>query len=268
MESIRHKDVKPLPGAAPYIGGKRNLVKRLAGRIEKIPHTCYAEPFLGMGGVFFGRHHSPKSEVVNDYNGEVANFFRVLQRHFAAFVDELNWRVASREEFERLQMTPPGTLTDIERAARFYYLQKLAFSGKVTGRTYGVGPGAGKDFNTRRLESHLEALHARLSGVVIECLPYHEFIPRYDRSGTLFYIAPPYYGHEGTYGKGLFGRNDFERMASLLKRIKGRFVLSLNDLSQTRNIFSAFRVERIRTTYTAPEKKSKPARELIISGPL
>ena len=47
--------VDPLPGLAPWVGGKRNLASRLVARIEKVPHSCYAEPFLGMGGVFFRR---------------------------------------------------------------------------------------------------------------------------------------------------------------------------------------------------------------------
>ena len=40
---------------APYIGGKRNLSKLLVERINAVPHALYAEPFVGMGGVFFKR---------------------------------------------------------------------------------------------------------------------------------------------------------------------------------------------------------------------
>ena len=50
----------------------------------------------------------------------------------------------------------------------------------------------------------LGAVHERLSGVIIECLPYVEFVSRYARSGTLFYLDPPYWGCEGDYGKVVF----------------------------------------------------------------
>jgi DNA adenine methylase len=68
----------------------------------------------------------------------VATFFRILQRHYVPFMDMLRWQVTSRAGFERLRRQDPSTLTDLERAARFLYLQKLSFGGKVSGRVFGV----------------------------------------------------------------------------------------------------------------------------------
>lgn len=106
-----------LPGIAPWVGGKRHLARRLIARIEAIPHTCYAEPFIGMGGVFLRRDARAESEVINDWSREVATLFRVVQRHIDALCDEFAWRLAARDEFARLVATDPDTLTDIERAA-------------------------------------------------------------------------------------------------------------------------------------------------------
>jgi DNA adenine methylase len=255
--------VPPLPGAAPYQGGKRNLAKRLIERIEAIPHRCYAEPFVGTGGVFFRRRGAPAAEVINDRSRDVATFFRVLQRHYVPLVDMMRWQLTTRAEFERLRASDPDTLTDLERAARFYYLQRTAFGGKIVGRSFGVVTDTGARFDISKLVPELEALHARLAGVVIECLPFDAFLARYDRPHTLFYLDPPYYGCEGDYGP-LFGREDFVRLAEVLAALEGRFLLSLDDHPAVREIFGAFAIESLSTTYTVG--KAKAVGEVLISN--
>jgi DNA adenine methylase len=259
--------VQPTSPAAPWIGGKRNLAARLVEIIEAIPHRCYAEPFVGMGGVFFRRSTRPKAEVINDFNRDVANFFRILQVHFVPFVEMMRYQLTTRAEFERLSQVKPDTLTDLQRAARFLYLQRTGFGGKVQGRVFGTDPGASSRFDVTKLVPMLEELHGRLAGVVIECLSYADFIERYDRPETLFYLDPPYWGTESYYGKELFSREDFARLAEQLAGIKGRFVLSINDVPEIRQIFGRFARRKVKTTYTARGGHGKPAAELIITGP-
>ena len=116
----------------------------------------------------------------------------------------------------------------------------------------------------------LEDLHTRLAGVVIECLPYGEFIRRYDRPETLFYLDPPHWGCETHYGKDMFSRTDFETLAAQLQTIKGQFLLSLNDVPAVRQAFAAFEMEAVETTYSVSPKQNsrrKKIGEVIISGP-
>ena len=163
----------------------------------------------------------------------------------------------------------PDTLTDLERAARFLYLQRTAFGGKVSGRSFGVARERPARFNLTTLEPMLEDLHSRLAGVVIECLDWSDFIPRYDSAETLFYLDPPYWGCEDDYGKAMFERADFLRLALLLGGIRGRFILSLNDLPEVRETFAGFEMTEIRTTYTISSKRNDPAgsrAELLISN--
>lgn len=231
-----------------------------------MPHDTYAEPFVGMGGVFLRRRRAPKGEIINDRSGDVATFFRILQRHYVPFMDLLRWQFTSRREFERLKATDPATLTDLERAARFLYLQRTAFGGKVAGRNFGVDPMGGR-FNVAKLEPMLDALHDRLAGVTIECLPWADFIARYDRPGTLFYLDPPYYGGETDYGAGMFDRAEYARMAEVLSALKGRFILSINDVPEIRRTFAGFSVQQVRLTYSiSGNDNAKQARELIITG--
>ncbi|MDA8232869.1 MAG: DNA adenine methylase [Magnetospirillum sp.] len=267
MSITNHRQVIPLEPAAPYVGGKRKLAQRLIEMIEAIPHDCYAEPFVGMGGVFLRRSRSPKSEVINDASGDVATFFRILQRHYPQFMDTLRFQVTSRARFEQLVRTDPTTLTDLERAARFLYLQRLSYGGKVAGRTFGVEISRGARFNLNTLAPKLEDLHERLAGVVIEKLDFADFIRRYDRPSTLFYVDPPYVGSEGYYGPGLFRREDMERLARALMSIEGRFIASNADCAEVRAAFDGCEFHPVTVTYSAAGRgHTKRGVELIIVG--
>ncbi|MDD7908652.1 DNA adenine methylase [Pseudovibrio exalbescens] len=238
--------ITPVKPVAPYIGGKMQLAKHVAHRVHEVPHKTYVEPFVGMGGVFFRRAEQPKCEVINDVSGDVVTLFRILQRHYPQFLEVLKFQLTSRSEFERLSLTDPTTLTDLERAARFLYLQRTSFGGKVV--------------------PLLEDVHERLSGVIIENLAYADCIKRYDRPDTLFYLDPPYWACETYYGKGVFSADDFQKLADQLAGIQGRFLLSINDAPEIREVFASFEMEEVGLNYTVNPKSQKKVQELIISN--
>jgi DNA adenine methylase len=131
----------------------------------------------------------------------------------------------------------------------------------VATRTFGVSTTGGARFDVAKVGPLIEAAHERLSGVVIERLPWADFLTRYDRPGTLFYLDPPYYGCEGDYGKTLFDRDQFTAMATHLRTLKGRFILSLNDHPDVRRIFEGFTIEPVpcATPSAAPPRaRSQP----------
>lgn len=266
MESMQA--VTPVSPAAGYIGGKRNLAQRLCALIGKIDHDGYAEPFVGMGGIFLRRRTRPKVEVINDISGDVATFFRVLQEHYPYFIDLLRFRIASRNEFERLKGMDPARLTDLQRAARFLYLQRLGFGGKVAKRGFGVDNRQGARFNVTKLEPMLADLHERLAGVVIEQLPFDQFVDKYDRPGMLFYADPPYFGNEGDYGAGVFGRDDFARLAELMRGARGKMILSINDRPEARATFAGLEQVAVETTYHVGTRNRGALRagELIVAN--
>lgn len=183
-------------------------------------------------------------------------------------MEHLRFQLTTRSEFERLVETNPKTLTDLERAARFLYLQRTAFGGKVSGRNFGVSKDRPARFNLTTLEPMLEDLHSRLSGVVIECLDFGAFIDRYDSGKTLFYLDPPYWGCENDYGKSAFSRSDFTRLADVLAGIKGRFIMSLNDVEGVRETFGSFHILPVQTRYSISKNRqdSEAASELLISN--
>lgn len=245
-----------------WIGGKSRLASEV---IKRIPdHETYVEPFAGAAWVFFRKAPS-RFEVLNDVNGDLVVFYRVLQYHLEEFCKQFKWCLSSREWWDDwTRQIEAGGLTDIQRAARFYYVQRLGFGGRVDRRTFGAGPGQRPRVNLLRLEEALSEAHLRLANATIENLSWEKFIPRYDRPGTFFYLDPPYWGVEGFYGEGLFSREDFERLAELLGGLKGKFLLSLNDVPEVRRIFAAFDVEEVQTSYSATRQAPIKAREVLI----
>lgn len=268
MKNSEMERVKPIAPAAGYIGGKRNLARRICALIDGLQHDGYAEPFVGMGGIFLRRSTRPRVEVINDISGDVATLFRVLQEHYPYFLDMLRFRLASRNEFERLVGQDPDRLTDLQRAARFLYLQRIAFGGKVSGRNFGVDKRQGARFNVTKLEPMLADLHDRLAGVTIEQLPFVDFIRRYDRDRMLFYCDPPYFGCENDYGADVFSREDFERLAECLRAARGKVLVSINDRPEVREIFAGLEQLPIETTYTLSTAQggAKRVGELLIAN--
>lgn len=261
-------DQRPVGSCEPpaaWIGGKRHLARRICAVLAATPHAAYVEPFIGMGGVFLRRRVRPPVEVINDISGDVVTLFRVLQRFPEALTRELRWRPAIRSEFDRLKETRDCDLLDIERAARFLYLQSLAFGGRVAGRNFGTSATGAQNFDYRRMVGRIDRLHDRLAGVVIENLDWLACITRYDRPGTLFYLDPPYWGSEGDYGAGVFIQGDFQRMADKLQAAEGNFLLSINDRPEIREIFAWADVEAVTTTYSvAGGNRASAAAELLI----
>lgn len=246
-----------------WVGGKSKLTSTI---IPLIPaHTCYVEVFAGAAWVLFRKEPS-KVEVINDINGDLITLYRVIQNHLEEFVRYFKWSLVSREEFQRLQRVDESTLTDIQRAARFYYLVKNAFGAKIVSQCFGVANSSKPRLNLLRLEEDLSEAHLRLSRVTIENLPYHELIRRYDSKDTFFYVDPPYWDCEADYGKGLFNKDDFTQLRDQLTQCQGKWLVSINNVPQIRELFNGFNISEVKTSYSINQQAGKPVTELLISN--
>lgn len=261
-------DIEPVKPVAPWFGGKARLAKTIISKINQIEHNAYAEPFIGMGGIFLRRNKIPQLEIINDLSTDVSNFFRVLQNHYQAFMDMIKWQLSGRDEWNRLMNSNADTLTDLQRAARFLYIQRLAFSGKVVHRYFSGATPRGARFDVSKLAITLEDLHQRLSSVLIEKMNWEDFVMKYDSNGMLFYCDPPYFGCENQYGNDLFDRSQFELMADIMANSKSKFLVSINDNPEIRNIFKDFNIERYEIAYGVGNTidKGKKFGELLISN--
>ena len=243
----------------PWIGGKRRLADHLIPRFPK--HECYVEVFAGGAALYFLRPPAAV-EVINDINGDLINLYRVVQHHLEEFVRQFKWALTSRQVFKWLQDTPPETLTDIQRAARFYYLQQNCFGAKIESQSFGTATTTPPGLNLLRLEETLSAAHLRLAATFIERLDWKACIDRYDRPHTLFYLDPPYWETEG-YGV-QFEYAEYVAMAARLRTLKGRAIVSLNDHPDIRRAFDGFHIETVDIKYTVGGGGREAARKEVI----
>ena len=248
-------------GPLPYIGGKNRLAKQIIDLLPK--HKTYVEPFAGGAQVLFHKDPSPV-EVLNDLDGDIVNLFRVCQSHHEELIRYMKFMLVSRNWFAAVKAQIPGTLTDIQRAARFLYLQKNSFGGLVRRQDYQHAVVSPRPFNPQTLPEILDQAHERLARVQIESLPYEEILKRFDKPETLFYLDPPYFRRK-LYRFNLTDE-DFVTLAERLRAIKGKFILSINDMAEVREIFRGFHQRHVDLHYTSQKDAGKRYPELLISN--
>ena len=174
-----------------YYGGKQ----RLAARIIKAmpPHRLYCEPFFGGGAVFFAKPPS-EVEVINDANGEVVNFYRVLQRNFAELQQEILCSLHSLEQHRQARVVydNPDMFCEVKRAWAFWMLSNQSFGGSL------VGGWSYENKLTKlpkklqgKRENFVQDYTVRLEHTQIECCDALRLIRLRDREDTLFYAVRP-----------------------------------------------------------------------------
>ena len=245
-----------------YLGGKSLLTAKIIPHIPE--HQCYCEVFAGASWLLFKKEPS-KVEIINDINTDLVNLYRVVKNHLEEFIRYLKWILVARDQFDLFKNQPPDTLTDIQKAVRFYYLLKTGFAAKIANPYFAISTYRKSAFNLLRIEEELSAAHIRLSSVFVENKPYQEFIKRYDKPHTFFYLDPPYFNCEDYYGKGIFSKDDFEVLNKILLGISGKFILSINDVPEIREIYKNFNLVQVTTRYTSNAKARKNSvKELLI----
>lgn len=246
-----------------WVGGKSQLTSTI---IPLIPaHTGYVEVFAGAAWLLFRKPPSDV-EIINDLNRDLTTLYKVIQYHLEEFLRYFKWILVSREEFDRFKQLDPTQMTDIQRAARFYYLVKGGFGSRLTNPSFGIGATQRPRINLVRLEEDLSEAHLRLSRVFIDNRPYHECISRFDKPSTFFYVDPPYWDCEDYYGKGMFTKADFERLHGLLASTKGKWLVSINNVQPIRELFKDFQIREVATSYSVAAGQRKPVTELLIAN--
>ena len=244
------------------MGGKSLLANKIVAKIP--PHSCYCEVFAGAAWLLFKKEES-EVEIINDINVDLVTLYRVVKHHLEEFIRYFKWVLVARDEFERFKAEMPETLTDIQRAVRFYYLLKSGYGARIHHPSFSSATTSRPRLNLLRIEEELSAVHLRLSRVYIENKPYESILTRFDKPSTFFYLDPPYYGCEDYYGPGIFYRDDFAKLRDRLCTLQGKFVMSINDTKEIRDLYREFCIEEVNTSYScAGADKKKRVTELLI----
>lgn len=181
----------------PYYGAKARLAPWIASLLP--PHRVYFEPFCGSAAVLFAKSPSAH-EVINDLDGNVAAFFRVLRDQPDELERTCRLTPYSREEYRAAELTGGGFLDDLERARRFFVRCSQSFNAAGAGKHHGCAwsngmrRGSSQATTVRDVVDRLAFAAERLRAVVIDNRPAAQLIPSYDGDDVVIYADPPYLG--------------------------------------------------------------------------
>lgn len=229
--------IKP---ALSWPGGKSKLLQHILPLIPD--HQCYVEAFAGGLAVLLAKPRS-SIEVLNDLNGDLVTFYRCVRFHPEPLLTELEFVLNSREEFKDFA-SQPG-LTDIQRAARWYFRSKVCFRGAAL-ETFGVSPtsvGGASSSRSARMES-IRLLNLRLDRAIIENMDWKRMLDVYDRPSSFFFLDPPYTDCDaGMYAS--WTAADVLAMRQRLDRLRGKWLVTLNDSPTIRQIFAGCQIKGV-----------------------
>lgn len=220
-------------------GGKTRLLKYL---LPLPPHKCYVEVFAG-GAALLRAKEISGLEILNDNDEVIVNAFRCVRFHAEAVVKELELQINSRADFIAYKQQPG--LTDIQRAARWLYLNMLSFGGESD--SFGVQKeknwgGAASSLSNLRMR--ILECHKRLEGVVIEKLDWRRCLALYDSPETLFFCDPPYVGGK-IKSYAAWKQEQMAEFAVAMRRLAGNWIITVNDSAENRKLFAFGKQRRI-----------------------
>lgn len=240
-----------------WMGGKRLLARTILALLPE--HKCYVEVFGGAGWVLFAKEPSP-TEVYNDLDGRLVALFRSVKHHPDELVRELEHLLPSREVFDCFRAQPG--LTEIQQAARFYYVLKMSFGSRS--RTFGYAKVSPKRLLLERLQVRMEDVRQRLAGVTIERGDFAVILQRYDGPDTAFFIDPPYVDAEQYAVQ--FSVGDHERLATAVAGLQAKWLMTYGDHPWVRQAYARWRLHEVVADYTLPGAGRQPGHQLIITN--
>lgn len=238
-------------------GGKSKIKKKIIDLIP--PHKTFVEPFIGGGSVFFGREDRSDVEVINDKDPDIYHIYKDTQQ----LGDQLKTAdfTGNKAKFERLKKQTKFK-SNKDRLYRNIYLSINSFrSDRRQYNEYKHKEQKSKPGKTFREAGFQE----RLKGVKIFNQDYDKIIKKFDAPDTFFYLDPPYSRAESNKDYE-FNSIDIEDLNKILRKLKGKFLLSYDDTPAARKVFKGFKIATIQTQYELGEGKKKEVKELLISN--
>jgi DNA adenine methylase len=233
--------------------GSKNSIKEYILPLFPKDYDTYVEPFVGSGALYFYKEPS-KKEVINDLDKQLIEGYKLLKKadtdksHY-----QLLYTVPSTQKFVDKKAS-----NNNERLLQLLYLHNGTFSSSGKGKIYKVLG------NTKM--NNLEEYKERLKKTTILNQNYKKVIEKYDSDKTFFYLDPPY---ENPSTKLYENENiNFNELNELLRNLKGKFLLSINDSKNIRDIFKDFKIKPfiVKSSGSNTDIGKEDRRELFISN--
>lgn len=228
----------PVKPPAPYYGGKTRIAPWIVSLMRQ--HERYVEPFAGTASVLLAKPRA-RLEVINDIDGDVVTFFRVLRDRPEDLTRACQLTPYARDEFNLARDTPIGApLDDLERARRWWVRVVQAFNNSpgrwATGWSLSSRRGTSEPVTAINLVDRFEAVAERLRSVAIENTDAVDVIDRFDDPQAVIYCDPPYLGETRRgrdrrasvhdYAHDMLTADEHTRLAQALTAARGHVLLS------------------------------------------
>jgi DNA adenine methylase len=212
-----------------YAGSKWRLAEWIIKQIP--PHKVYVELFFGSGSVFFTKTPS-HIETINDINGDVVNYFKVIRNNSEELSRLINLTPWAREEYSN-SYERNNNDTEVERARKFAincWMSYGASQHKYNGFRTGVSPTAPQVTKIwNKVPKVILQSVIRLKDAQIENRPALDIIKKYNNPDTLIYLDPPYLHESRKFTKHYkYEMTDFDHkeLLQLILKSKSKIILS------------------------------------------
>lgn len=217
-----------------YPGGKHYARKII---LPYLPgHRVYVEPFAGGGSIFFAKPTTSQNWL-NDVDPELINVYRHIRDHVELLIGWLADLPVNKETHAHYknEFQPQN---DLDRAGRWYYLNRTSYSGIMTPANCYFGYSPRHCMKPAGWPKRLRAASQKLRGTKLTGLDFADVIAQ-SPDGAFLFIDPPYFAADGGLYTYPFGIEDHERLAQSLHRHRDRikFLLTYDDSPQIRRLY-------------------------------
>ena len=260
-----------------WAGGKRQLLDVLMKNLPPKFNT-YVEPFVGGGALLF--ELIPKRAIISDTNYELINAYRVIRDNVEELIDSLKNHVNDEGYYYRVRALNPSTLTPVERASRFIYLNKTCYNGLYRENSRGeFNVPFGKYKNPKICdEENLRVVSEFLRSADVQIL-YQDYKEtcKLAREGDFVYLDPPYHPISKTSSFTKYTREDFTQedqieLAQVFKDLdrKGCYVMLSNSNTEfIRDLYRDFEIIELsanRSINCRAEGRGKEKVEILVKN--
>ncbi len=265
------------PSVQPFLrwaGSKRQLIPVLSTFWNKGSYSRYVEPFAGSACLFFSL--APDSALLGDVNKELISMYKELEKDPQAVLNELKKLKKSKDDYYHIRQLDLVTLTPVERAARFIYLNRYCFNGlyrvnsqgkfnvPYCGDNKGVMPSDEVFLACAKLLKHSELLAAK----------YEEVLKRV-KKGDFVYMDPPFSVRSkeifNEYDASKFSETDIGNLRQWMLKLqkdKIAFLVSYAECDEADMLKKGFywQAVSVRRSIAGFTSKRKRVNEILISN--